>query len=251
MKLSIDKSIPIPVYYQLKEQLSLQIRDEIYPVGSQLPTEKAISENLDISRGTVRQAFNGLVSEGKLHRIPGKGTFVSDTATSINLVARRLTSLAEEMREKNIPFTSQILSKKIIPAEGRLLNKLNLNESDKIIYLERLGKTNNEPFVLAYTYIPEKLVSGIFEIDLMNTSFYKILKEEYGLNMGGASRTLEAALAGEHESKLLEIPEGSPIHFMQSLAYLENGNPIEYSRLRFRGDRSRISFNISQNIAGT
>ena len=51
----IDKDIPIPVDYQLKEQLELLIRNYTFPVGSQLPPEVMISEHLGIRRGTVRQ----------------------------------------------------------------------------------------------------------------------------------------------------------------------------------------------------
>ncbi len=50
------------------------------------------------------------------------------------------------------------------------------------------------------------------------------------------------------EAQLLQIAAGSPIHFMQSRAYLHDGRPIEYSRLRFRGDRSRISFEVKRAL---
>jgi len=242
---SIDKNSPTPIYYQLKEQLALLIRNGTFPVNSQLPAELALSDLLEISRGTVRQAINALVVEGRLYRVQGRGTFVSEPATALHLT-QRFTSFAEDMRQKNIPFSSQLLDGKIIPAEGRLLTKLALNYGDRVIYLERLGGVNAEPFVLAFTYLPEALCPDLLSKDLTDRPLYEILEGDYGLRLAGATRTLEAALADEYEASLLGIPKGSPIHFMHTLAYLDNGRPIEYSRLRFRGDRSKVTFEVKR-----
>ena len=89
---SVDKNSPTPIYYQLKEQLALLIRNGTFAVDSQLPTEQSISQELGISRGTVRQAINALVTEGRLYRVQGSGTFVSEPATALHL-AQRFSSL--------------------------------------------------------------------------------------------------------------------------------------------------------------
>jgi len=52
----IDKSIPVPLYYQLKEILLEYIKNP-NNCGC-LPTEIEICKNYDISRPTVRQAIN-------------------------------------------------------------------------------------------------------------------------------------------------------------------------------------------------
>ena len=107
----------------------------------------------------MRQAINALVTEGRLYRVQGSGTFVSEPATALHL-AQRFSSFAEDMREMNIPFSSKILAGSVIRAEGRLLSKLGLNYSDKVIYLERLGWANSEPFVLAFS-IQEIILSKL------------------------------------------------------------------------------------------
>ena len=245
LALEIDKDSPIPAYYQLKEQLALLIRNDTFPVGSRLPPETVLSEQLSISRGTVRQAINALVSEGRLKRMRGRGTFVTEPTTVLHLV-QHFASLAEDMQARNIPFSSRVMGKKVIPAEGRLEDKLGLQRGDDVYYLERLGSMNDKPFVLAFSYIPAALCTGLLDKDLSDTSLYQVLEDDYGLRLGRAARTLEAARADEYEARLLDIARGAPIHFMHSFAYLEAGRPIEYSRLRFRGDRSRVSFEVKR-----
>ena len=241
----IDRNSPTPLYYQLKEELALLIRNGTYPAGSKLPPELAISQELGLSRGTVRQAIGSLVNEGRLHRVQGHGTYVSKSPPALRL-AQHFTSFAEDMREIDVLFSTRLLSQESMPARGRLLTKLNLSHGDDVFYLKRLGEVEGEPFVLAFTYLSEALCPGLLAKDLINRPLYDVLEQDYGLRLARATRTLEATAADEHEAKLRGIPLGAPIHFLHSRAYLEDGRPIEYSRLRFRGDRSRISFEVKR-----
>jgi len=74
----IDKSIPIPIYYQLKECIKEKIRRGEFKPGDRIPTEQELCRMFGISRTPVRQALTELVYEGVLYRRPGRGTFVSD-----------------------------------------------------------------------------------------------------------------------------------------------------------------------------
>lgn len=75
---AIDRSIPVPAYYQLKRLLKQRIeRDELRP-GDRLPTEAELCEYYELSRTPVRQALQELVYEGFLTRTPGRGTFVTE-----------------------------------------------------------------------------------------------------------------------------------------------------------------------------
>ena len=74
----IDKSSPIPVYYQLKEDILKKIREGVWKVGQCIDSERELSENYGVSRMTIRQALGELVQEGILVREKGKGTFVCE-----------------------------------------------------------------------------------------------------------------------------------------------------------------------------
>ena len=73
----LDKTTPVPLYFQLKELIMAEIKNGTYPKDSAIPTEKELSDMFDISRTTVRQAIAEMVQEGWLYRVKSKGTFVS------------------------------------------------------------------------------------------------------------------------------------------------------------------------------
>jgi GntR family transcriptional repressor for pyruvate dehydrogenase complex len=54
------------------------ILSEELPAGSQLPSERELSESLSVSRNIVREALSMLVAEGLIVKQPGRGIFVTD-----------------------------------------------------------------------------------------------------------------------------------------------------------------------------
>src|SRR5258708_16252134 len=74
---SIDKSSPVPMYYQIMNQLREMILEGEYAVNSLLPPERELVETYQVSRMTIRQAILELVNEGILVRRRGVGTFIA------------------------------------------------------------------------------------------------------------------------------------------------------------------------------
>ena len=68
LDMQVDRSTPIPLYYQLKQLILKEIESGHYKVGENIPTEMQLVDHFQISRSTVRQAIKELVSEGYLKR---------------------------------------------------------------------------------------------------------------------------------------------------------------------------------------
>ncbi|MBI3998745.1 MAG: FadR family transcriptional regulator, partial [Armatimonadetes bacterium] len=58
------------------EQLIEAIRSNVYRVGSRLPPERVIAEQMGVSRPSVREALSALQLAGVLESRPGDGTYV-------------------------------------------------------------------------------------------------------------------------------------------------------------------------------
>ena len=77
----VDRSSPLPIYYQLKVLIQDQINSGLWRPGDRIPTEGELCQTHGISRSPVRQALSELAREGVLVRRPGLGTFVTDNVT--------------------------------------------------------------------------------------------------------------------------------------------------------------------------
>lgn len=240
---TLNKDIPIPLYYQLKEILLEEIQHA--EKGSPFPTELELCNHFDISRPTVRQAINELVVEGYLQRIKGKGTFIAEPKIKQDFLIV-LKSFTEEMREKGLIPKTQVLGVEQEPCDEKVSKALNIAVGSEVIQLKRLRSANNIPIVLVTTFLPAAKLPNILSRDFENESLYRIIEEEYGYTIDRATRTLEAWVAGENEAALLEIKEGDPIQFIETIAYLTDGTSIEYSLAQYRGDKSEFTFELKK-----
>lgn len=80
MQITIDKSDKIPIYLQVKNQIMDLIKRGALKVGTKMPTERELSENLGISRNTISSAYKSLEQDGVLKSYQGRGTFVAGEA---------------------------------------------------------------------------------------------------------------------------------------------------------------------------
>ncbi len=89
---ALERSNPLPLYYQLKEVLRQQIQAGHLAPHTAIPSEPELVTRYQVSRATVRQALTELVNEGLLYRQHGKGTFVREQRAQQN--ASELVSLS-------------------------------------------------------------------------------------------------------------------------------------------------------------
>ena len=68
-----------PAYQTLRQQLRDEIAAGRYRDGARLPTESELVARHGLSRQTVRRAFQDLVAEGVVYRVPGRGTYASES----------------------------------------------------------------------------------------------------------------------------------------------------------------------------
>src|SRR5918911_3838227 len=105
----LERSNPVPLYYQLKEVLRQQIHAGHLAPHSAIPSEPELVARYHVSRATVRQALTELVHEGLLYRQHGKGTFVRELR--IQQTVSELTSLTTALRKQgNRPGSLLLIS---------------------------------------------------------------------------------------------------------------------------------------------
>jgi len=77
---------------QVIAQLRAQITSGEWPVGSRIPTEPELVEQLGVARNTVREAVRALAHNGLLDIRQGSGTYVLATSELAGVMHRRFAS---------------------------------------------------------------------------------------------------------------------------------------------------------------
>ncbi len=243
-EIRLDKNIPIPLYYQLKRCVLEMLETSKLKDGDMLPPESELSEVLGVSRPTIRQAFNELVSEGHLHRYKGRGTFVSKPKVEARFLSA-LDTFNREMRAKNLTPHTLVLALEKVTGPGEARERLKLKVGAPMIYLERLRSADNIPLVYVQTYLPFEPFARLMEVDFSEKSLYDTLEELYGLRVTHVRREIEAVNSRKAEADLLKIFTGKAVSFVKTVAYSESvADPVEFSVARYRGDLNKFIVDV-------
>jgi GntR family transcriptional regulator len=229
----IDRTSPLPLYYQIKERLL----EELPHPGEQLPTEQDLTARFGVSRMTVVQALRELEQEGVIYRIQGKGTFVAPRKLEQRLALLR--GFTEEMQTRGMTPVTRLLSLEQVVPLSRVARELDLAPGDLVWKVARLRLAGQEPIAVQTAYLPVRLCPDL-RPESLDGSLYAVLKERYGLIPVRAREMYEASVFGsDHLSRLLGVQAGAPLLQVVRITYADSAmdRPFEYVSSQIKGDR--------------
>lgn len=239
--LKLDKNSKVPLYKQLKASL-LEYIEENLKEGDVIPIESEIEKKYSVSRITVRKTIEGLVNDGIVTKIQGKGTFVQ--SRKIVQKAGTITSWTEEMRLLGKKTETKNLLMNEIEPSRKLTEELKLSKGEKVIRLKRLRCTNGEPIAILINYFRSKYVPGFIEKGLTKESLYEVLEEDYGIYLERAHERIRARIANEMEAIELGVSLDSAILHITRVSYLPDGTPFELVEMANRSDRYQYDIDL-------
>jgi GntR family transcriptional regulator len=234
----VDPHSPVPLYHQIYLDLRQMIQRGVIPPGGMLPPELEICQAYTVGRQTVRQAIARLVDEDLVERFAGRGTFVREQPDHIQFFLDR--SFSQQMREMGrVPY-SRLLSRQsgTVDLETPTLQAY---QGKPCLTLERLRLGDDEPICHQTSTVLRERCPGIEEQDFASHSLYETLATRYQLAINRIDHVVRAVAADEYRAELLEVQEGTPLLFVGTTAYLDDGDLIEYSASYYRADRYEYS----------
>ena len=205
--------------------------------GDPIPSERALCEQLGVSRPTLRSAVDELVTSGLLVREHGRGMFVARAKITQELAPAQD---AYRLPQASGSWASRVLEFTTVQAGARVGRKLHISPAAEITYIARLRLVDDEPMAIEYLYVPAALVPGLQPDDMEAGDFYDFLRERHGVRVHEAVQSIEPTVTNEEEARLIGVPVLSPALLFERLTKDTTGRPVEYVHSVYRGDRYRI-----------
>jgi GntR family transcriptional regulator len=240
----VDKTSPLPIYYQLEQEIKALIENGDLSPGDVVPSERELSEKYEISRMTVRQAINNLVNDGFLIRKQGIGTFVAKQKVEQKL--KGLTSFSEDMRSRGMVPSTQVLEFQIVSPNKVISEGLALPNGSPVYEIKRIRLADGIPMAFEISYLSVERIPGLTR-EVVEGSLYHYVENDLHFKIHYANQVLEASIAREMESKVLSIQEGMPVLLMKRTTYLEDGRPLEVVKSVYPGDRYKFVVDMQRN----
>src|SRR3989454_7533509 len=138
----LDRASPVPLYYQLAQNMETAIRQGRLSSGSHLDNEIELARQLRVSRPTVRRAIAVLANRGLVIRRHGIGTLVVPVRVRRPV---RLSSLYDDLAEAGQTPTTRLLAYAVVPAPRDVAPSVQLSRGPRVLLCERLRLASGAP----------------------------------------------------------------------------------------------------------
>ena len=218
---------------QVADVLRQQIADGVYGSGM-LPDERILVSEFGATRNAVREALGVLRSEGLIVRRRGVGTQV--VARKYGHGLRRLSGLAETLHEQG-EVVNDVRAAHPMRPPAAVADRLGLDSTTPVVYLERLRWLGGRPLSLDMTYLAEDIGTPLLREDLRHRDVFALIEQTSGTRLGAAELAIQAVNADAHTAAVLEVAEGAAVFAIERLTRLADGRPVDLEMIRIRGDR--------------
>jgi DNA-binding GntR family transcriptional regulator len=234
----LDRTSPVPLYFQVATRLQQLIEDGELPVGSRLENEVELADRLGVSRPTMRRAISYLVERGMLVRRRGIGTQV------VHPKVRRpveLSSLYDDLAKSGQEPRTEVRVCEVRPAPDHVVEALGLPAGLEVTWIERLRFAGGEPLAIMHNAVPADLLR-LTSADLEAHGLYELLRAA-GHVPRMANQVVGAKAATAAEARVLGDARGAPVLTMTRTAWDATGRAVEYGSHLYRA--SRYSFELT------
>lgn len=227
--ITLDRSSPVPLYFQVAEQLERAIVDGVLAPGDRISNEVSLAGELGLSRPTMRQAIQVLVDKGMLVRKRGVGTQVVHGKVRRSV---ELTSLFDDLDAAGKQPRTEVLGAEIVATTDEIAHELQIRAGEPAWSLERLRFIGPEPLALMHNYLPAETID-LTTVDLAEHGLYEALRRT-GIHMRVAQQRIGARRAEAREARLLTEKRGAPLLTMRRTAYDDGGRVVEFGTHAYR-----------------
>ncbi|GAP22734.1 UTRA domain-containing protein [Leptolinea tardivitalis] len=238
MHFEVDRTSSQPIYSQLASWMETKINSGEWQTEFKFPGEVELAQSLGVSRGSLRKAISTLIEKGLVVQIHGKGTFVGRPEPD-QAFAGRL-SVYQDLMLLGIPFTTEVLEQRIMPAPDKQAQLLDLSPAEAVFYLKRLRSVRGEPLVVQESFFPASRFGGLVGEDFTHVGMVETVERRYGIILEWTNNTISVARATTSVASLLGLKIGDPVLFTESILYDDSGNKVETGLAWFRPDRFRL-----------
>jgi DNA-binding GntR family transcriptional regulator len=234
----IDRSSPIPLYFQVSAFIEQSIESGQVPNGSLFANEIQLAQQLGLSRPTIRRAMQDLVDKGLIVRRRGIGTRVVQPKVRRPL---ELSSLFEDLTTSGQAPTTAVLEVGLVSAAEDVAAHLDVRAGTEVLKIVRLRSAVGNPIAKLTNYLPET-VGDFSAEDLEEHGLYELMRGR-GIHLHTASQTVGARTATATEARLLDERRNAALLTMQRTTYDDQGHVVEFGSHIYAA--SRYSFEIS------
>lgn len=238
-----------PAFRRVWSDLRAQILSHAFLPDVALPTEAEVARQYSVSRQTVRRAFQDLVAEGLVFRVPGKGTFV----TAHGRYLRQFGSI-DDLMGLSADSRLRVVSPLTGTVDPSAAGRLHLPD-DHVAAATFLRLHDGEPFCHTCVYLPPLVRARLGDVMELRTAgttspvtVIGLLDQVLDAPIQDAEQSITVATAPADVAASLDLPAGIPLLRIDRMYFDTNANPVELAISHFHPERYSYRVRLRRNV---
>ncbi len=145
-----------------------------------------------------------------VRRVHGVGTFVNDVSSKVRSAVDVDLGVTEAVEAANRKLGVQVLAISDVAASADVAERLDLDASARLTWVERLILVDEIPAAYVVDAIPAA-IARTARRPYASGSIYRFLEQDCGLDLRGGAARITAAPADRRLARLLRVPQGSAL----------------------------------------
>ena len=225
-----------PRRYLIRSKLIEFFKYEAIQPGTKLPSEKELSQLLEVSRLTLREALHILEEERIVRAEHGSGWYLMSSIEKMEPDISRLLSVTEMFANSGLELETRVLTSETITL-NEYYDKLNLRKGEKVVAIKRIRSVKKDPYIYSIDYIPQKTLGEDLAPEMFSGSLLEKLEKEFGIRLEYSLAKILVVEKENFESQEESLQNVSSWLLLEQVNYDQNGIPIIYSRDYHRSDK--------------
>jgi GntR family transcriptional regulator len=226
-----------PAYKTVAASLREEIRAGAFPPTRRLPTDAELGETFSVSRQTVRHAFDQLVGEGLVYRVPGRGSFA--VASPAGGQYLRSVGSVDDLLALSVDTELEVIRPFAVAVDVAAAGRLRLpTDRVSVGVFRRLHQ--ELPFALTTFYLPPEVgarIGGDLRLAQPGVkspaTIIQVIEETCNIPIAGAHQSITAAIADPEVCELIDVAPGNPVLIVELAVSSFNVSRYSY-RLQLR-----------------
>lgn len=238
-----------PAFRRIWGDLRSQILGHEFPANTALPTEAEIACTYSVSRQTVRRAFQDLVAEDLVFRVPGRGTFARPSS---GRYLRHFGSV-EDLMALSADSQLQVLHPLTAAVDPTAAGRLRLPD-DRVAKTNFLRVHHGEAFSHTTVYLPPRVRARLGDVEELASpgtvspvTLIGLLDRILEAPIQDAEQSITVATASGEIAQSLALPSGTPLLRIDRMYFDTEGEPVELAISHFHPDRYSYRVRLRRN----
>ncbi|MGJ9459140.1 GntR family transcriptional regulator [Oceanobacillus sp. CF4.6] len=224
--------------------ISYIVKGKLKP-GAKLPSENEFAEQYRVPRMTVRNALTKLDERGYIYSKQGKGRYLKEESTQIQLHLTGKVSFTDKMKKQGYDLITRNIYCEKLSYDANIYQILNAGEADAVFKIGRLRYINGEPIAIHNSFVKEANFPAINEDGPHIESMFAYYRKLGYHNFSSNKTLLSITFPSSYEQQLLSCKSMVPLIVVESDCMdTQSKKVLDHTRILYRSDKFKYDITM-------